>query len=95
MKLSTLLLGAAIALGGALSGSAIADGGHDRGHGWDGYSRPGHYQERYRHGRPQHHFGYRGHHRHYVYGPPPHRHWAPPHHGDGWYGIQLFLGGDL
>lgn len=99
MKLSTLLLGAAIVLGGTLSGNAMAHG--DYGRGWDDYGRHSHHVERHRgrdHHRGHHHRGHhhRKSHKHYVYVPRPHRHWeAPRHYSDGWYGLQLFLGGDL
>ena len=98
MKTSTLLLGAAIALTAGLSGNAIAD--RDHGRGWDDHGRPGHYQERGyrghpgRHGHRHRHHPGRGH-AHYVYVPRPYAYVAPPRHSDGWYGIQLFLGGDL
>jgi hypothetical protein len=93
MKLPTLLLGAAIVLGGALSGNAMAHGDHGRG--WGDYGRHGHYVERHHRGR-HHHRHHHKYDRHYVYVPRPHRHWvAPRHYSDGWYGIQLFLGGDL
>ena len=95
MKLSPLLLSAVIALGGVLSGEAMADRDYDRGHGWGdrGHSS-------YRHDR-----GYRGHSHYgkpykyrrdyYVYRPVPYYYAPAPRYSDGWYGIQLFLGGDL
>lgn len=98
MKGSTLLLGAALVLGGVLSGSAMADGDRGRGygHGWGDHGRQGHYQERHRH---KHFHPGRSHgrvvERHYVYRPVPGYRAYPHYRDNGWYGIQLFLGGDL
>ena len=94
MKTSTLLLGAAIVLTAGLSGNAIAD--RDHGRGWGDHGRHGHYQERYYRGHPGRHGHHPGRgHGHYVYVPRPYPYRSRSHHSDGWYGIQLFLGGDL
>jgi hypothetical protein len=98
MKVTTLLMSAAIALGAGLSGNALAGGDYGHGRGWGDHGRHGHYQDRHHrrhHDYRKHHHKHR-HHDHYVYRARPYRYWAPSHHhGDGWYGIQLFLGGDL
>lgn len=96
MKPSTLLLSAVIALGAAVSGNALADGDYGRGHGWGDHGRHGYYQERHHRSHPRyrrHH--HKHHHEHYVYVPRAYPYRGVPHHSDGWYGIQLFLGGDL
>lgn len=97
MKVSTLLLGAAIMAGSALSGAAMAHGDRGYGDGWRDHDRHGHYQERHRHKHFNRGRYYRGPvvERTYVYRPVPAYRWYPPHRDNGWYGIQLFLGGDL
>jgi hypothetical protein len=107
MKVTTLLLSATIALGAGLSDNVLAGGDYGRGHGWGDHGRHSHHQDRHhhRHGHhrkhhhrhhyyPKHHHRHR-HHNHYLYRPRPYVYRAPSHHSDGWYGIQLFLGGDL
>ena len=101
MRLSTLLLSAALALTFGLSGTVMADG--DRGRGHERHER----HERHdndRHGGYRHGYRYRGDrnrhdsHRHgyRVYVPEyryvtEYRYLPRPH--DSWYGIHLFFGG--
>lgn len=108
MKPANLLLCAVIAMGTGLSGAAMAGGDHGRGYGWGdqgrghGWGDHGRYQEWHHRDHPR----YRKHHHkhgdeHYLYRAYPYRYYrapryySPPRYSDGWYGIQLFLGGDL
>lgn len=103
MKLATLLLSGAIALGGLGSADVLA---HDKGRGYDRDDRPRHEVQRHKHIHhyyaPRRHYD-RGHGKHhwkrdhkayrYHYRPYRYEYRYKPRYRDSSYGIHLFFGG--